>query len=238
MPKRRISKRKYKQSIHIDKLNSCQFSKLSDGRNILKLIVERGRLDQWFTNKNNKQKSSVIIHSVGRDINRLFKSDSHFCFVDTNKLSDSLDADSNYTHITGYYIFTVKEFKEDDIGASITTNYENSIIGMLKIDARSTDKPERIGWSYAINALKEMGAKKAVIFVDSEQNELAILNKDLPSGYEFCYVSADHGDTIYNTIFTRLDKLIKITARHESVDQFHLYRVIDYLWGNIDHLDK
>ena len=69
--------------------------------------------------------------------------------------------------------------------------------------------PEAIGWGLAIDELKNINVKKAKIFVDSEQESLKKLNEELPENFNFYYVSADRKPTSFNTIFSRLDKLIK-----------------------------
>ena len=206
-----------------------------DGKKTLHIDIKDSKLEHGHTTGSGQFKPALIAPAGEYDIYDIFNFDGYFCFVDTNKLKNNIPKNQDATHITGFYIFRVKKITKYPDRTLIDTDFENSIIRFIPIIAKEGINPELTGWGLAITVLKEIGATKAKIFVDSEQGRLKELNTMLSKGFNLYYTSADRKPTIYNIIFSRLDKLINHTASNLGPTT-NLYRAIDYLWGNIDHL--
>lgn len=223
--------------IVVEQITEASLGTISSGEQILKIVVTNGRTERGYLNNKDNFKKSVISPDIFHSIEHQLDYDGHICFVDTNKLNVVLEEGEQFSHITGLYIFQVTNFAEAGEEINVSIDHENAILMCFPFDGSGKEKPERFGWDIALQNLKKINATKAKIFVDSDQAELETLSKELPDGFDYYYVSADRGSTIFNIIFRRLDSLINQTAKAGG-PIFDRHQVIDYLWGKTNHLNQ
>ena len=224
-----------KKQIHLDQY-SIRKAINPDGEAV-EINVSEGRCIYGSENYRGKYQAFLITPRTALNhIEEEFKFDGDFCFVDTNEIKNKTDRCQHLTHITGIFVFKVLEFKRSEDYTDIKIDLESRYLGFEFFALKEGDKPEIEGWKFAIGVLEERGTTKAKIFVDAFQSDLRRLGKDiLPERYDFYYVSADRKHSIFNTIFSRLDKLInKVQAQQNTASSAE--EAYMYLMEQIDHL--
>ncbi|MEQ1721294.1 MAG: hypothetical protein ABL887_09325 [Nitrosomonas sp.] len=216
---------------------------LPDGRKIFQMHLASVNYEIGYTNDKGKFKCDFRSPRLLNNWLDELELDWHYCFVDTNIVSDLISNHSDRpieVPVTGWYIFQLKNFEtiKNQYHTDLMWNvdYINSRIGLWCHlgNERCTEKD---GWQIAIDELKNIGAKKVKIIVDAYQNEHNELSKELPEGWSFYYASSDRSATWFNHIFRRLDKAIT-TLVQEGSNKYEKVDVEKYLMGNVEHLIK
>lgn len=218
-----------------------QTQTLFNGEVIHKIIVDSGYYEIGYTNDHGKLKHAFrspnfTISSWHDEMNF----GGHFCFVDTNKVKNILEPGLDYA--TGFFILQISDYQRN--GTEITAKVDDtkSIFSLRLLPSPGIGEcPEKRGWEYAIESMKNIGVEKANIIVDAHQAELYSLSKELPEGWKYLYASSDRsGGTWFDKVFSQLDKTIKkLTKIHPKDSSIYSEQDIkNYLLGRVEHLLK
>lgn len=224
-----------KKQIHLDKYSLRKLSNM--GRDTFAFSVEEGRCIYGVENQKGKYQAFLISPNLNFDsIESELDFDGDFCFVDTNEIKNKTGKCENLTHVTGIFIFKILKIKRSEKYTDATIDLESRNLGFEFFTLKEGRKAEIEGWNFAIEVLKKRKTEKAKIFVDAFQADLKEIGGHmLPRGYNFYYVSADRKHSIFNIIFSRLDKLInKVQNQQDKVGSAE--EAYNYLMGQINHL--
>ena len=103
-------KKDYKTIIDVGSNYLIKDSKTNpDGTKFIHLEVSDSELKIGHEKDDGRFKPAFISHTGELNMASLIETESHYCFVDTNKLKKQIPQYDKATHLVGFYIFKINE---------------------------------------------------------------------------------------------------------------------------------